>query len=63
MPLMSAAELIPRPSGHGRRRAPYLACAVYVGPVVDAHDMYGAGGFVDAVDDPVGAAPRGVVPG
>jgi hypothetical protein len=37
--------------------------AVNVSPVVDADDVDGAGGLVDPVDDPVGAAQRRVISG
>jgi hypothetical protein len=36
---------------------------VNVGAVIDTYDVYGSGGFVNAVDHPVGAASCGVVPG
>src|SRR3974390_3112438 len=35
--------------------------AVCVSPVPDGMDLYGALVLVDAIDDPVGPAPRGVI--
>jgi type VI secretion system secreted protein Hcp len=49
-----------RAIGQAARR---LVRAVHVSPVVDTHDVDGASGLIDPVNDPVGTAPRRVISG
>ena len=58
-PVQHRGALRQRPHRAARR----LVRAVHVSPVVDAHDVDGASGLIDPVNDPIGAAPRRVISG
>lgn len=52
-----------RPRSHAQGTHCRSTCPIDVGSVVDVNDVYRSCAFLDAVNDPVGAAPGAMAPG